>query len=387
HMIPINTKNTPSTSKDSNRVYYFSLIEHIQRMLKNPSISSHLYFGPGILSKSCEELWEGDLWAESPLFGQSNLITMQGSFNCGDFVKYYSVTKTVEVGRIRSFVIVDKKVMTRIQRLFSYDQIPQYLHSKKNIPCSPKERYLVEESELFIIDPSSLICYLNVWLQDQPAPPIVDFFVTKILYYYNGRWKFRPIKLRHQHPSERISVKPPADLNMPIFKFYLDLYYDDFGTFRNTYHSLGGVYLQIGNMPRQLRKQLRNHFIIGLVPFGGNLKDFIKIFIKEVHQLEQGFVMNVNGVDCWISGGLAMVTADLPQGNDIAGVLRHNANLGCRSCKASKNELTNISFDIYSNGRYHQITNQEFEIINAQQTKSARLQTCSQYGLRPSPGP
>ena len=78
HVIPINTKNTPSTTKDSKRVYYFSLIEHLQRILENPSLSSQLYFGPGILSKSCKELWEGNLWAESPLFGQSNLTTAQG---------------------------------------------------------------------------------------------------------------------------------------------------------------------------------------------------------------------------------------------------------------------------------------------------------------------
>jgi hypothetical protein len=275
----------------------------------------------------------------------------------------------------------------RIQRLISYEQVPQYLHSKKYAPYSLQERYLVEESELFIIDPLSLICHVNIWLQDQPSPPTVDFFVDKILYYYNSRWKIRSIKLRHQHPAERISVKLPENLNMPILKFYLDLYYDDFGTFRNTYHSLGGVYLQIGNMPRKLRKQLRNHFIIGLVPFGGKFQDFIKNFIKEIQQLEKGFVMNVNGTNCWISGGLAMVTADLPQGNDIAGVLCHNANLGCRSCKATKNELTNISFDIYSNGRYHQITDEEFQHINGEQTNTARSRLCSQYGLQLSPGP
>ena len=97
--------------------------------------------------------------------------------------------------------------------------------------------------------------------------------------------------------------------------------------------------------------------------------------------------MNVNGTDCWISGGLAMVTADLPQGNDVAGVLRHNANLGCRSCKATKNDLTNISFDIYSNGRYHQITDKEFQSINREQTNAAQLQLSSQYGLQLLPGP
>ncbi|CAG8539577.1 24172_t:CDS:2 [Gigaspora margarita] len=72
HMILINPKNTPSTSKDSTHVYYYSLIEHIQCILKNLSISPYLYFGLSIVSKSCQELWKGDLWAESPLFGQPN---------------------------------------------------------------------------------------------------------------------------------------------------------------------------------------------------------------------------------------------------------------------------------------------------------------------------
>ena len=235
-----------------------------------------------------------------------------GSFNNGDFVQYYSISKTIEIGRIRSFIIVNEKIAIRIQRLISYEQIPQYLHSNQYASHPSQERYLVEESKIFIIDPSSLICHISVWLQDQPSPPTVDFIVNKILYYYNGKWKIRSIKLCYEHPAERISVKFPPNLNMPILKFYLDLYIDDFGTFRNTYHSLGGIYLQIGNMPRKLRKQLRNHFIIGLVPFGGNFRDFIQHFIKEIHQLEQGFAMNVNGINCWILGGWAMVTADLP---------------------------------------------------------------------------
>ncbi|CAG8855683.1 18570_t:CDS:2, partial [Gigaspora margarita] len=152
-------KNTPSTTKNFTRVYFFSLIEHLQCILKNPSLSSQLYFGPGVFSKSCKELWEGDFWAKSPLFGQPNLITTQ------DFVRYKSVSETIEVGRIRSFVIINKQIAVRIQRLLSYKQISQYL-----------KRYLVEEFDSFIIDPSSLICHINIWLQDQPAPPISDFF-------------------------------------------------------------------------------------------------------------------------------------------------------------------------------------------------------------------
>ncbi|CAG8558986.1 22229_t:CDS:2, partial [Gigaspora rosea] len=95
-----------------------------------------------VFSKSCEELWEGDLWAESPLFGLPNLVTMQ---------------ETIEIGWIRSFGIVNKKILAQIQRLLPYEQVPQFLCSKQYSPHSSQELYLVEESELFIIDPLNLI--------------------------------------------------------------------------------------------------------------------------------------------------------------------------------------------------------------------------------------
>ena len=48
HMVPVNIHKTPSTTKNSTRAYYFSLIEHLKRILQNPTINSKLYFGPGI---------------------------------------------------------------------------------------------------------------------------------------------------------------------------------------------------------------------------------------------------------------------------------------------------------------------------------------------------
>jgi len=63
------------------------------------------------------------------------------------------------------------------------------------------------------------------------------------------------------------------------------------GTFRNVYHTLGhtlgGVYIQIGNMPFAAeRNRLKNHFVLGFVPFGGCFNEFIKPFIKEMKELE-----------------------------------------------------------------------------------------------------
>jgi len=111
---------------------------------------------------------------------------------------------------------------------------------------------------------------------------------------------------------------------MPIYKLFLDLYCDDFGTFRNVYHSLGGVYVQFGNMPIYQRKLIKNHFILGFILFGGNFDEFILPFISEIKEFERGKLMKVNGQDAWVIAGLGVVTADLPQGNDIIGVLRYS---------------------------------------------------------------
>lgn len=34
HKIPVNIHKTPSTTKETTRAYYFSLIEHLKRILK-----------------------------------------------------------------------------------------------------------------------------------------------------------------------------------------------------------------------------------------------------------------------------------------------------------------------------------------------------------------
>ncbi|PKK72132.1 hypothetical protein RhiirC2_777545 [Rhizophagus irregularis] len=73
--------------------------------------------------------------------------------------------------------------------------------------------------------------------------------------------------------------------------------------------------------------------------------------------------MEVNGQDAWVIAGLGVVTADLPQGNDMCGVLRHNANKGCRTCTASRESLTNFSQDVPATSRYHHITDDQFKEI------------------------
>ena len=74
-------------------------------------------------------------------------------------------------------------------------------------------------------------------------------------------------------------------------------------------------------MPSHQRKLLKNHFVLGFVPFGGDFNEFIKPFISEMKELEKGKVMNIQGQNIWVIASIGVVTANLPQGNDLTGVL------------------------------------------------------------------
>jgi hypothetical protein len=172
------------------------------------------------------------------------------------------------------------------------------------------------------------------------------------------------------------------ETNLPVYKLFIDIYYDDFGTFRSVYHSLGGVYIQIGNMPLSERIHLRNHFVLGFVPFGGSFDEFIKPFITEMKILEKGRVMTIQGTDCFVIASLGVITADLPQGNDMAGVKRHGANRGCRTCSVTKDSLTSDGLDLQLISRYHHQTDKQFEEIFEALTITKHKAIATKYGLQ-----
>jgi hypothetical protein len=213
-----------------------------------------------------------------------------------------------------------------------------------------------------------------------PEPEEYDFYIKEIVYYFGGKWKYRDITMRHWLPCENLTLTLPPQ-QLPILKVFLDIYVDDFGTYRNVYHSLGGVYLQFGNMPLTLRKQLKNHFLIGFVPFGARFEDFIKPVLQDIKQLEKELVMKTIYGDTWVVGGLGCVTADLPQGNDLTGTKRHGAIHGCRTCNVSNNQLTSLDYNYVKNARFNQQTEECIKEIRSQYSKVERSRLATEYGI------
>src|SRR6266542_2209863 len=113
-----------------------------------------------------------------------------------------------------------------------------------------------------------------------------SLYINEIIYLYNSHWQIHNTIFSYQHLSEYITIRYLPS-SMPVYKIFLDLYYNDFRTYRNVYHSLGDVYLQFENIPAHQRKLLKNYFVLGFVSFGGNFNE-LKLFISKMKALEQG---------------------------------------------------------------------------------------------------
>ena len=160
---------------------------------------------------------------------------------------------------------------------------------------------------------------IKVWLMDTEESDNYDYFIDEIVYKNNNAWITRPIDFRHRHPIEYTQIQDlPREL--PIYKFFLDIYIDKFGPFHNAYHAIGRIYLQIGNMSQVMRQKLKNHFLLGFIPYGANCEDILKPIIKDIKELENGYMMNINDEYIWITGGLGDIISDLPEGNEQAGI-------------------------------------------------------------------
>jgi hypothetical protein len=62
-----------------------------------------------------------------------------------------------------------------------------------------------------------------------------------------------------------------------LFEIYLELFIDSFQPFTNTQKKMTAFFLCLGNLPREIRYQISNSILVGLLP-GTNATSFIYIF-------------------------------------------------------------------------------------------------------------
>ncbi|RGB33909.1 hypothetical protein C1646_668970 [Rhizophagus diaphanus] len=342
-----------------------------------------MYFGPGKKVERSQEIWHGNIWKESPRFRCASIKINEVLYNCGDFVVYRESSN--RIGRILAIVEVDGELKVTIQHVLQFIELPGNLQSNDRRERSPREVWLFDrnmENALVEVELQTIIkrVVVTILYTEDTIHNNSSVVIREILYKHQGHWKIRNVTYSYRHPSEFAPLEEP-ETNLPIYKLYIDLYFDDFGTFRNVYHSLSGVYIQIGNLPFDKRKQLKNHFVLEFIPFGGSFEEFIAPFVAEMKTLENRKIMDVQGTKSIVIASLGDITADLPQGNDLVGVKRHSATRGCHTCNAIKDSWTSNNIDLPLISRYHHLTDRQFEEISAAPTITRRNEIAAEYGL------
>ncbi|CAB4432430.1 unnamed protein product [Rhizophagus irregularis] len=112
--------------------------------------------------------------------------------------------------------------------------------------------------------------------------------------------------------------------------------------------------------------------------------EVLQPIIKDIQELEREYELEINNQRVWVTGGLGVITSDLPEGNEQAGVKNHNAYYGCRNCMIHHNNLHDISFDIAKYGRYHHKTTLQFAEVRNAQTQTERDFLTMEYGRTPN---
>ncbi|UZO25599.1 uncharacterized protein OCT59_017864 [Rhizophagus irregularis] len=284
------------------------------------------------------EFWHGELWQDLLLFGENKIRTTNEEFyKAGEFLIFREQSSTF-MCRVRSVVndeMDNNTLKLKVDMLLKHEKLPNCRpNDNRHTRGNNMELWLVE-GEAKLVNPSNVVQHIVVWLCDMPEPDEYDFYIKEIVYSFDSRWKYRDIASRHRLPYENITIMQ-SQQNLPILKVFLDIYVDD--------------------------------------------------FVQDIKSLENGRVMQTLYGDAWVIGGIGCVTADLPQGNDLAAVKRHGANHGCRTCNVSNDQYTDPNYNYIKNARFQQQTNERIAEIESQHLRMDQDRLATKYGLI-KPGP
>ncbi|CAG8744496.1 21860_t:CDS:2, partial [Rhizophagus irregularis] len=208
YTIPISNMKTQSTSQPFREAYAISLFDIIKKTLSNPLLISKMYNGPGIEVENKSEFWHGELWQQSPLFGEHNI-----TINSGDFV-HIMASNQLNCIRITSIILHNSRLKLKLQRFLTFDELPAQYQTADRYSNSSNKRWLLEDKPI-IVEPEVIVGKTSVWLQDQEEPNYYTYIVAEILYNYQNKWKIRNICYRFRHPSEYCPF-PQNPHNLPI---------------------------------------------------------------------------------------------------------------------------------------------------------------------------
>ncbi len=142
------------------------------------------------------------------------------------------------MGFLRSIQVNESsQIILKIQILLYYENLPGIFKGVNRERHSKSSEVWMLDNEFSFIYPSQVYNKAIVKLPHlHQASFRGELHLLELIYKHKNHWRVRDIQLSYQHPAHSIKVNDPPVNSMPVYKLFLDLYYDNFSTFRNVFH-------------------------------------------------------------------------------------------------------------------------------------------------------
>jgi hypothetical protein len=334
--LPMFLKTFRGTSEDASGVRqswtetmpFFSLFHLLRILLVLDNNIDRLDLGPTVGLYQTSELPNGEACRKSPLYTRPWLLTHCGRVLLADDVWYVDPKGEQRLGKVQCIFELDDREIDEVgfdtRRRRRPEETLQQLRDRESedpgsagiifylyirpyaigpSPCELVVRWNVED----LIDPVNVIGFAKVhgapdnmgddewWCNSAILPQSGDVISLSDL----------PL-----HPMDQFSYdfsrleKLPKD--MPVLRLFLTYYYDDFGALRKMQHKVGGSYLGLGGLPRELQQLIRNIFVDRYVPPHVEHGEAVESLLYEITELEKGVILDLGPVYglVFVIGGL-----------------------------------------------------------------------------------
>lgn len=392
--------------------YYFDIKEYGELWVSNPLIKKHMHFGLGHFTDTPKELWNGRAWMESARTTsgqfiriiQNNTIPVEQHtvdddstiilpsdcvrYRCGSQQRIgfvVAVGKDFRQGSqhlgsdsaMITPLVTKNELCAAAARVYPRDLREAYEDTTLEVPLDASfdtTELIFMEGYEDIIPVQNIIDREYVFFLDYESPSKCQelllqaprYHVIAILYHkfvHVDDFSVRTIDKRHRITAETeimtygrdrlISSFTTKAKDHSVYSLPYTVFLDGFGLYRNSHHSLDGLYIIPASLEFTFRNTLTNVNVWMLGPPGADQNDLAQCIKPDSLAAAAGFEATLpDGERVYLVMTVLAYTADLPQQNKLAGIMSHQANHGCRSCTVHKEHLGDPDVDVPYGGRY-----------------------------------
>jgi hypothetical protein len=321
--LPMFLKTFRGTSEDASGVKqswtetmpFFSLFHLLRILLVLDNNIDRLDLGPTVGLHQTSELPNGEACRKNPLFTRPWLRTHCGRvFLAGD-VQYVGPNEEQRLGKVQCIFELDDREIDEAgfntrRRRRPKDTLQQLRDRESEDPGSagiifyfyirpyasgprPGELVVLWDVE-DLIDPANVIGRVKVHGSPE-APGAGEWWCNSAILPHSS--ETIPLSDLPLHPMDQFSYdfsrleKLPK--HVPVLRLFLTYFYDDFGALRKMQHKVGGSYLGLGGLPRELQQLIRNIFVDRYVPPHVGHNEAVESLLYEITELEKGVLLDL----------------------------------------------------------------------------------------------